>query len=87
MNVFKISIEFDDLSDISDLRRDLEDGAHPFHSYEARVSTGPAGNATLVVAIDAVDLWTAILIAMSLVHQSGHHPASVRATDRAAACA
>lgn len=84
MNVFTITIEFDELSDVADLRHALEDGAHPFHSYDARVGTGPAGNATLVVAIDAVDLWTAILIAMSLVHQSGHHPASVRATDLAA---
>lgn len=84
MTTFMISIEFDELSDVADLRHDLEDGAHPFHSYDAQVGTGPAGNAALVVSIDAVDLWTAILIAMSLVHQSGHHPASVRATDLAA---
>ena len=84
MTAFMITIEFDELSEVADLRHDLEDGAHPFHRYDPQVGTGPAGNAALVVAVDAVDLWTAILIAMSLVHQSGHHPSSVRATDLAA---
>jgi len=80
MSNYQIRIELDERFGPEDVVLDLEaNQSHPFHQHEAEISAEPWGGATVGLAVAAPDLWTAILLTMALMHQSGYVPAAVQA--------
>ena len=77
---FQVRLQFADRQVAQELVSSLDGGPLPGPSGCVARLNGPAdGVPELTLAIEANDLWTAVLLAMAQVHQQGVPPTAVRA--------
>jgi hypothetical protein len=67
MRKYGIRVELDERFDPDDVRLDLQTNRlHPLDKHDLHLAVSPCGGAVLALTLTAVDLWSALLTAISL---------------------